>query len=123
MLTICPVVKDDRNLIDDYINGNNYEKPLENESMTNELQDKESYLQNKDEEIKALFEKVESKLAQVKKTHSAPKLPSKFNNMKKFELEKIIRDTRKGISAYDDRIYHLASEELKFRNAKNRKDH
>ena len=54
MLTTCPVVKDDRNLIDDYINSNNHEKSLENESMTNELQDKESYLQTKDAEIKAL---------------------------------------------------------------------
>lgn len=90
--------------------------------MINELQDKQDYLQTKDEEIRSLFDTLDAKLAQMKKAQSAPKLPSKFSNMKKLELEKIIRDTRKGISTSDDRILDLASQELKIRNAKNHKN-
>ncbi|KAK4513934.1 ribose phosphate diphosphokinase subunit prs4 [Mucor velutinosus] len=115
-------MKDDRNLIGDYINSNDFEKPLESPNMVNELQDKQDYLQTKDEEIKALFDTLDSKLAQMKKAQSASKLPSRFSSMKKFELEKIIRDTRRGISASDDRIFDLASQELKFRNAKKHQD-
>lgn len=35
--------------------------------------------------------------------------------MKKFELEKIVRDIRRDINNYDNRIYQLANEELNSR--------
>lgn len=86
--------------------------------MTYELQDKQDYLQTKDEQIRSLFDTLDSKLAQMKKAQSTPKLSSKFSKMKKFELEKIIRDTRRGINASDDKLFDLASQELKIRDAK-----
>ncbi|CEP14626.1 hypothetical protein [Parasitella parasitica] len=95
-----------------------FDKPFEGVDITNKLETKENYLEAKRPEIDALFDKIDSKLAHLKE-QSTKQMPTKYSKMKRFELEKIVRDIRRDINAYDDKVYRLASKELSLRRKNN----
>jgi hypothetical protein len=70
-------VKDDRDIIGEYLDNDDHKEPLEGVNISNELESKEDYLQTKNQDIEALFQKVDSKIAQMK-AQSNKQLPSKF---------------------------------------------
>lgn len=70
-------MKDDRDIIGEYLDNDDHENPLEGVNVSNELESKEGYLQTKNQDIEALFQKVDSKIAQIK-TQSTKQIPSKF---------------------------------------------
>ncbi|KAI8645005.1 hypothetical protein BD408DRAFT_96645 [Parasitella parasitica] len=114
LLDDTETLKDDKDVIGEYLDANEFDKPLEGVALTNELETKESYLQAKRPDIDALFEKIDSKLAQLKE-QSTEQLPTKYSKMKRFELEKIVRDIRRDINTYDDKVYRLSTKELDLR--------